>query len=440
MRDVAQSLLARIERAFPVVDMFWEECVRSTVLLGGRGEAPPGACWRRGMQLRVVGATRAASAWTTDMSAEGLRRAFERLRSGVEAPRVVPPWPSPLLVWHSEESMACWRAWGERLLSNTRARVPSDVMVHGCLTFEHADRGAAPASDRLVAWHQERVLLDVDILSADGSGVRHSQVLTLPSEQERELAEAAVLETVQQARATTGGLEGTLPVVLAPGGGALLLHEIVGHGLEADRVLTGASPFAGKPMGSTVSHPDLTVVDRTTARWGPGALEFDDEGQAAEPVVLIDHGKLAGVLHDRATAFVAGVKPTGNGRRASYEWEPAPRMRNIVVDAGPTDAASLLAGIDLGLYVQRVGGSVDPSTRSFALTVEAGRIIRHGVLSERVRGLTLRGDTLRTLRDVQGVGDDIVTSCQPIWCGKRGMVITGIAGPTVLLGRLWVSS
>jgi predicted Zn-dependent protease len=111
-----------------------------------------------------------------------------------------------------------------------------------------------------------------------------------------------------------------------------------------------------------------------------------------------------------------------------------------VVRAGSSDPGAMLEGVRRGLFVERVSGSVDPSTRRFDLVVESGRVISRGVCRGRVRGLRIRGETRQALHAVRAVGCDVTVSREPVWCGRRGTVLTGVAGPTVLMAPLEVVS
>ena len=54
---------------------------------------------------------------------------------------------------------------------------------------------------------------------------------------------------------------GEMEVVLAPGDSGILLHEAVGHGLEADFNRKGVSNYSGR-IGTPVASGLCTVVDR----------------------------------------------------------------------------------------------------------------------------------------------------------------------------------
>src|SRR5690606_27855653 len=94
---------------------------------------------------------------------------------------------------------------------------------------------------------------------------------------------------------------GQLEVVLAPGDSGILLHEAVGHGLEADFNRKGTSNYTGQ-VGKQVASALCTVVDDPTFLQGRGSINVDDEGNEPTPQTLIENGILRGYLHDRLSA------------------------------------------------------------------------------------------------------------------------------------------
>ena len=70
---------------------------------------------------------------------------------------------------------------------------------------------------------------------------------------------------------------GEMTVVLGPGWPGILLHEAVGHGLEADFNRKGVSAFSNR-IGQQVASPLCTVVDDGSIRNRRGSLNVDDEG------------------------------------------------------------------------------------------------------------------------------------------------------------------
>ena len=140
---------------------------------------------------------------------------------------------------------------------------------------------------------------------------------------------------------------GEMEVVLGPGWPGVLLHEAVGHGLEADFNRKKTSAFAGL-VGQRVASDKCTIVDNGTMPWRRGSLNVDDEGQPTQETVLIENGILKGYLSDKLSSKLMGIADTGNGRRESYEHIPMPRMTNTYMLAGNDDPQDIIRSVKHG--------------------------------------------------------------------------------------------
>ncbi len=129
---------------------------------------------------------------------------------------------------------------------------------------------------------------------------------------------------------------GEMTVVLGPGWPGILLHEAVGHGLEADFNRKKVSAFSDR-IGQQVASPLCTVIDDGTIRNRRGSLNVDDEGAPTQKNVLIEKGVLRGYLFDKLSSRLLRSGATGNGRRESYQHIPMPRMTNTFMLAGESD-------------------------------------------------------------------------------------------------------
>jgi len=235
--------------------------------------------------------------------------------------------------------------------------------------------------------------------------------------------------------------QGYSPVVLDPALSGTLVHEAVGHLLEAD-----ARPdwreHGGRPaLGRQVAGPWLTVYDTADVPGARGGFRYDDEGMPARPVRLIDRGSLAGLLHTRETAGAYGVPPTGNARAVGYRYFPLPRMRTTCIAGGDRPLAGLLREATGGVYLRRAyGGQTEGTSFSFA-AAEAYRI-EDGRVGEPLRGVTVAGNTLELLASVAAVGNDWTLVDGPIYCGKQGQypLCVSMAAPHVRLSRIKVGS
>ena len=152
---------------------------------------------------------------------------------------------------------------------------------------------------------------------------------------------------------------GNMPVILGAGWPGVLLHEAVGHGLEADFNRKGTSIFSGR-IGQQVASKQCTIVDNGTMQGRRGSLTIDDEGTPSKNNVLIENGILRGYMQDKMNARLMGVEPTGNGRRESYACLPMPRMTNTYMLEGEHTLDDMLSGVKRGLYAPdfQVGRSI----------------------------------------------------------------------------------
>jgi TldD protein len=228
---------------------------------------------------------------------------------------------------------------------------------------------------------------------------------------------------------------GEMPVVIASSSGGTLIHEAVGHSLEADAVLEGTSPaYVGK-IGQVVANPKLTVFDNPTVPLARGTFAFDDEGTPSEATKLIDNGVLKTFLYDKMSARKAGCSSNGHGRRESYAHRPIPRMSNTYVAPGPDDPKAILAGLRNGFLVTKMGGGqVNTATGDFVFEVEEGFHVVDGG-RRMVRGATLLGNGPETLKLIDQVGSDHGWAIGT--CGKEGQgVPVSDALPTVHIQKL----
>jgi TldD protein len=146
--------------------------------------------------------------------------------------------------------------------------------------------------------------------------------------------------------------DGERRIVFAPGVGGVLVHEVVGHALEADTVLGRVSWLAGGSARAFDGSPELRVVD--DPRRGRAAWRFDDEGEAPRATPLVREGRPVGWLHDRTTARLSGRPATGHGRRASFREPVRPRMGCTFLTAGRREPEEALRGLENGIYVRRM--------------------------------------------------------------------------------------
>ena len=231
---------------------------------------------------------------------------------------------------------------------------------------------------------------------------------------------------------------GRMPVVLSSEAGGTMVHEAVGHGLEADLARRGMSVYKGK-LGERIGSPLVTVADDATIPGKRGSFGIDDEGTPGQRTVLVDAGILKGFLHDRLSAMKDGAASTGNGRRESYRHKPIPRMTNTLILPGDTAPGEILSGTDRGLLVVKMGGGqVNTVTGDFVFEVAEGYRIEGGKRGEPVRGATITGNGPEVLSMIDRVGSDLGFGIGT--CGKDGQgVPVGDAQPTLSIGPPFIT-
>ena len=230
---------------------------------------------------------------------------------------------------------------------------------------------------------------------------------------------------------------GEMPVVLAAGAGGVVLHEAIGHAFEADLVHTGRSPYRDA-LHHRVAGVDVTVVDDGTRRRERGALNYDDEGEAAQRRVLVERGILRGFLHDRASAKRDGVPPTGSARRATYQHLPLPRMTCTTIESGRAEADELLAEMGRGIVAEGiVGGSVSLADGSYRFSVRHGWLVEKGKRLVPLRDFELVGNGPDTLANIRLVANDFRMDPAGWSCGKQAQRVPVSHGmPSVLVSKL----
>jgi TldD protein len=230
---------------------------------------------------------------------------------------------------------------------------------------------------------------------------------------------------------------GRMPVVIASSAGGTMIHEAIGHGLEADLAQQGLSVFSNKKELQVASRL-ITVLDDSTLASKSGSFRFDDEGTPAQRTVLVENGILKNYMYDRLTAMKDGTISTGNGRRESYQHRPIPRMSNTLIAKGETSPEKIVLSLEKGLIVKKMGGGqVNTVTGDFVFDVQEGYLIEKGRKGEPVRGATLTGNGPEILKSIDMVGNDLGFSIGT--CGKdsQGVPVSD-AMPTIRIPEIVV--
>ena len=233
---------------------------------------------------------------------------------------------------------------------------------------------------------------------------------------------------------------GEMPVVLGPGVTGVLLHEAIGHGMEADFNFKNQSTYSTM-LGKNVAEPFVNIIDDATVPNLSGSINVDDEGTPGQKTYLVENGILTSYMHDKISARHYKIESTGNGRRQSYEHFVQPRMRNTYMEAGPVAKEDVIKSVEKGIYVQDVSnGQVKIGEGDFAFYVSQGRMIENGELTAPIKDMNIMGNGPKMLQNITMLGNDLeMNKGGGGACGKGGQrVPCGFGQPTCLVKSMTV--
>jgi len=233
---------------------------------------------------------------------------------------------------------------------------------------------------------------------------------------------------------------GEMPVVLGPGITGILLHEAIGHGMEADFNRKKISTYSTM-LGKKVAEPFVTIIDDGTNMNLAGSINVDDEGTPGKKTVLVENGILTSYMHDRISAKYFGVEPTGNGRRQDFMNYPVPRMRNTYMLGGNATPEDVIRQAVNGIYVEDVSnGQVKIGEGDFAFYVSQGYLIENGKLTSPIKDVNIMGNGPKMLANITMVANNMEMSHGGAGqCGKNGQGVPVSFGmPTCLVKSMTV--
>ncbi|WP_263381078.1 metalloprotease TldD [Granulicella paludicola] len=409
-----------------------------------------------GCGVRVLSGERTGFAYTDDLSPEKLLKAARTaalIASGPQTARVQGFTEShsqslyPITGISSDADIAAKLKLIERANKAARDFDPRITQVRAGINDELRRILIAASDGTFASDTQPLARLNVFVIAKDehntarGTSGGGGRVLLdffegdhSPEHFAREAARTAILQL-----GAVAAPAGEMEVVLGPGWPGVLLHEAVGHGLEADFNRKKTSAFAGL-IGQKVASEKVTVVDNGRMPGRRGSLNVDDEGNPTQETVLIENGILRGYLSDKLSSKLMGMPNTGSGRRESYAAIPMPRMTNTYMLSGQDDPGDILKSVKRGLYaVNFGGGQVDITNGKFVFSASEAYLIEDGVITAPVKGATLIGNGPEALKYVSMVGNDLALDEGIGTCGKSGQSVpVGVGMPTIKLDRMTV--
>lgn len=409
-----------------------------------------------GAGLRVISGEQTGFAYTDDLSTSALSKVASAAGSIVRmgqsgtvkalssvASAALYTAENPILGWSSEQKVALL----QRIDTFTRSLDSAVCEVSASLHASHDNIMVAATDGTFGADVRPLIRFNVSVIverngrrerGSAGGGGRVAYQWLLAENRVEQWAEEAVRIALLNLDAQEAPA-GVFPVVLGPGWPGVLLHEAVGHGLEGDFNRKGTSVYA-RQMGEMVASPLCTVVDNGTLEHRRGSLSIDDEGTPTQLNTLIENGRLVKYMQDKHNAHLAGLAPTGNGRRESYAHLPMPRMTNTYMLPGESDPAEILASLDKGLYaVNFGGGQVDITSGRFVFSTNEAYWVENGKIQYPVKGATLMGSGAEVMRGISMVGNDLALDSGVGVCGKDGQSVpVGVGQPSLRVDALTV--
>jgi TldD protein len=435
VRDVERALRTALSRGGDFAELFWERHETLQLVLDDKRIEDAITGVDQGAGVRVVHGEQTvyANGNVTDvddvMAIAGRAARSVADESGLhEAARLTPDeLPPPHSVAIDPRSVPVERKVALLRLANDVARAHDPRVSQATVSYAESVQEILVANSDGLHRTDTRVRVNfaVQVVAKEGAvlesgfeavrGTRGFEMLT--EDAVREAAETAARRAVLNVGAQPAPA-GTYTVVLSSEAGGTLIHESVGHGLEADLNLKGLSVYSGR-IGEKVASELITVIDDGRDPGQRGTAAMDDEGTPTQRTVLIEKGILRTYLSDRKHAEKLGIKRSGNARRESFRHLPICRMTNTMIASGESDPEEIVRSVKDGIFVKKMGGGqVDVVSGNFAFEVTECYRIRDGKLAEPLRGATLVGQGPKLMSEIDMVGWDLGYSTGT--CGKDG--------------------
>jgi TldD protein len=217
---------------------------------------------------------------------------------------------------------------------------------------------------------------------------------------------------------------GTHNCILNPSMGGLFTHEAFGHYSEADIIENLPALREKMKVGSKLGSDNLNIVDNPTLSEKLGFYKYDDEGVKARPTQLMKNGVLTGRMHSRRTSAEFGEPLSGHCVAQDYRFPPIIRMGIIFIEPGTTSFEELLSMLGNGLYILDAKGGAT-SGESFTFGAQYGFVVKDGKVGDMIRDINLSGNLYETMKNISGIGDDLVLS-KTGGCGKGPVMQTNV--------------
>ncbi|MBI5049134.1 MAG: TldD/PmbA family protein [Deltaproteobacteria bacterium] len=452
--DPFKILKAALKRGGEFADIYMEETVNTSIICEENRIEKVISGRDRGLGLRVIFDFKTAYAYTNDITEKGLleladivSKAVKEGKAKKDVPLVKKIIAASFSIKTPPSSVDLLKKVGLVKNGNSFARGFDKRIAQVKVVYGDGFRKMAVVNS-LGQWIEENrtgILFLVQAVAREGDVVQTGYepiggVMGLEIFEQNppeKIAETAAKRAILmlKARKASGG---KMPVVLSSEAGGTMIHEAIGHGLEADLAQHSLSVYSGK-IGEMIASPLITVIDDATIPYKRGSFFFDDEGSPGQKTILVENGVLKNYMYDRLTAMKDNTVSTGNGRRESYHHRPIPRMTNTMIAAGKSNPDEIVKSLEKGLLVKKMGGGqVNTVNGDFVFEVTEGYLIEKGKIGEAIRGATLTGNGPQVLKNIDMIGSDIGFGIGT--CGKdaQGIPVSD-AQPTLRIPEIVVA-
>jgi TldD protein len=308
--------------------------------------------------------------------------------------------------------------------------------------------------------HTARVVIVARARAADGMDMFRDETFEadsaahLPNQKTLMDTAIAMAKNLEQLRVApiTEPFDG--PAILSGRAAAVFFHEVLGHRLEGQRQRGDeeGQTFT-KMLGKPILPSFISVVDDPTmatfqGTWLSGHYDFDDEGEAARRVDLIQDGVLETFLMSRLP--IASVGHSNGHGRAEVGHMPTGRQGNLIVTSSKTVPEAQLRemliaeakkqGKPYGLYFEDISSGFAVTTRRSpqafqVIPLVVYRVYVDGRPDELVRGVSIVGTPQAALNSIVATGDkqDVFNGI----CGaESGSIPVSAVAPAMLVSEI----
>jgi TldD protein len=355
-------------------------------------------------------------------------------------------------------------AWEERVRTVSRVFREFPDVYQNMVIFtaqNETDYFVSSEGSRVVTPHLQARLVIVAVTRADdGMDMFRDQTFEaetadgLPSQAELEAAARTLGKSLEALRKAPVTEPFNGPAILSGRAAAVFFHEVLGHRLEGQRQRGDeeGQTFT-KQIGQEILPPFLSVADDPTVTrfgktWLSGNYTYDDEGEKAQRVALIDNGVLKTFLMSRLpiASFAAS---NGHGRAQSGRM-PTGRQGNLIVSSTKTETDEALRkqlideakkqGKPYGLYFEDISSGFAVTQRNSpqafqVIPLVVWRVYVDGRPDQLVRGVSIVGTPLAAMKRI------VATSNKPEVfngeCGaESGTVPVSAVAPAMLMTEI----